>query len=91
MARPPVEFASCIHRGDIIERIVCRGCGGDREVDVYACEIHKRAHVATANDHRAGMSCRVCAAAGEWFEISPADTAAEAVQIAAPQPGLADS
>jgi uncharacterized HAD superfamily protein len=89
--RAKVDTSLCIHRGDIIERIVCRGCGGDREVDVYACGVHGRCHIATANDHRAGMSCRVCAAAGEGFEATPADTAAAAVQIAAPQPGLADS
>ena len=67
-AKPKPQHEACIHRGDIIERIVCRGCSGDREVDVYACGVHGRCHIATANDHRAGMSCRVCAAAGEGFE-----------------------
>lgn len=65
---PQLDPSGCIHRGDIIERIVCRGCGASKEVDVYECGVHGRCHQVPANDHRAGMSCRACALADEGFE-----------------------
>lgn len=64
----PPDTSLCIHRGEILERIVCRGCGGAKEVDVYQCAIHGRSHRVPANDHRAGMSCTACAMADEGFE-----------------------
>ena len=72
-APPPprkLDTSLCIHRGEILERIVCRGCGGAKEVDVYQCGIHGRCHTVPANDHRAGMSCTACAMADEGFEGS---------------------
>ena len=67
--------ALCIHRGIMLETITCRGCGGEKQVDVYECGVHDRCHTVPANDHRAGMSCTACAMADEGFQsrekISP--------------------
>lgn len=63
-----LRFSECINRGDLLERITCRGCGSRGvEVDVYACSVHGRCHLTRANDNRAGMDCRLCAIAGEGF------------------------
>ena len=59
----------CRHRDDLLERIVCRGCGSRGvELDVYACSVHGRCHLTRGSDSRAGMDCRVCAIASEGFE-----------------------
>lgn len=64
-----LDIALCIHRSGPPLQIVCRGCGGEKQVDVYACAIHGRAHTVPANDHRAGMSCTACALADEGFTL----------------------
>lgn len=65
--RAKIDVSTCIHRGEVLEQITCRGCGGEREVDVYACAVHGRCHLEPANDHRAGLSCLACALADEGF------------------------
>lgn len=66
-AKESIDISACIHRGELIETITCRGCGGAKQVDVYACGVHGRSHQVPANDHRAGMSCKGCALANEGF------------------------
>lgn len=77
-SRPKLDIAACVHRGELLETITCRGCGGAKQVDVFACAIHGRSHQVPANDHRAGMSCRACAMADEGFK--------PLIQIASPSP-----
>lgn len=65
-----VEYANCIHRGEQIDSVECKSCGGRFQVAVYECAIHERCRLKHAEDEtgKAGMSCRWCMKKNKGFE-----------------------
>jgi len=57
-----------MYRGDFIEKIECRSCGGKVFADKYQCSINDECTIDPVNADNAPISCRVCKSHAKGFQ-----------------------